>query len=282
MIYLDINNPYKAPVYHEETVSSTMDVSRQLAAEGAPHGTVIVSDFQEEGRGRMLGRNWEMERGVSLPFTILLRYSCFEVIPVAITLRVGLAVSLAIEDLTHLLCDSVMIKWPNDIMIGFKKVAGILCEVEGGTLNSIVHLGIGINVKQREFPVYLHNKATSIELAMSREQSNLRFGAESSQTFSLEQRTESSVVDERFCLLEKILKRLYEQLDTEKGENWKPRIEQRLYKKNEQVIFVDGVADSGKEVRGRLAGIGEGGELLILPDGAKEIRSFITGELSFL
>jgi BirA family biotin operon repressor/biotin-[acetyl-CoA-carboxylase] ligase len=276
MTYLNVSNPYKAPVYHEETVSSTMDVSRQLAAEGAPHGTVIVSDFQEKGRGRGYGRNWEMERGVNLPFTILLRYPRFEDIPIAITLRAGFAVSLAIEDFAVSLCDSVMVKWPNDIIIGSKKAAGILCEVDGGTSNSIVFLGIGINVKQREFPVHLRDKATSIQLEERKEKKEER-----NQTFGLEQLAITNAADERFCLLEKILRRLYEQFDTKKGVNWKNNLEKRLYKRGEQVVFIDGAAGSGKEIKGCLIGIGNSGELLILPDGEKEIRSFITGELSF-
>jgi BirA family biotin operon repressor/biotin-[acetyl-CoA-carboxylase] ligase len=273
MTHLKINNPFNAPVYHEETVSSTMDVSRKLAAEDAQHGTVITSDFQEEGRGRIQGRSWEMERGASLPFTILLRYPRIEDIPAAITLRAGLAVSLAIEDLAPSLGDSVKIKWPNDIMIGSKKVAGILCEVDGGTLNCNVHLGIGINVAQKEFPVYLRDKATSIK----REIKPSVWRNE-----KLEMRNEQKQQDVRFVLLEKMLVRLHNELEIPYKSDWKSGLKKRLYKKGEQVVFIDGIAGSGKEVKGCLIGIGDSGELLILPDGAMEVHSFITGELSFL
>ena len=51
-----------------------MTVSRELAAQGQPHGTVVAAEFQKAGRGRIIGRFWEMERGSSLAFTILLRY----------------------------------------------------------------------------------------------------------------------------------------------------------------------------------------------------------------
>jgi BirA family biotin operon repressor/biotin-[acetyl-CoA-carboxylase] ligase len=254
MITLEIRNPFNAPVYHEETVTSTMDVSRALAAEGKPHGTVITADFQEAGRGRIRDRTWQMEGKVNLPFTILLRYPLIEDIPSALTLRTGLAVSLAIEDFAPCLQGSVMVKWPNDIMIGSKKAVGILCEADGGN----VHIGVGINTAQKDFPAHLREKATSIALAS---------GADIAS-------------DERFSLLGKILSRLYSELDAPQNiTDWKSRLEQRLYKKDKSVIFIEGSAGSGNEIKGRLAGIGNGGELLIVPDGETQPRPFITGEL---
>jgi BirA family biotin operon repressor/biotin-[acetyl-CoA-carboxylase] ligase len=198
-----------------------------------------------------------MNKLENLPFTIMLRYPRIEDIPSALTLRVGLAVSLAIEDFAPSLQGSVFIKWPNDIMIGVKKAAGILCEAAGGT----VHIGVGINVAQKEFPVHLREKAVSIALAADRD----------------------IAPGERFSLLEKILTRLYDELNApQNAAGWKARLEQRLYKRGEQVVFVEGEAGSDREVRGRLAGIGEGGEILILTEGEKQPRSFVTGELKFL
>jgi BirA family biotin operon repressor/biotin-[acetyl-CoA-carboxylase] ligase len=265
MITLKIRNPFNAPVYHEKIVGSTMDVSRQLALKGEPHGTVITADFQEEGRGRVQGRKWQMETKINLPFTVLLRYPRFEDIPVSLTLRTGLAVSLAIEDFALELKDMVMVKWPNDIIINSKKAAGILCEAvtQAGPQTSffdsgIVHIGIGINFAQKEFPPSIKDKATSITLAVNRDIAQ----------------------DERFSLLEMILVRLYDELETMKEKNnWKSRLEQRLYKRGEQVVFIEGIP--GREINGRLSGIGESGELLIAPDGESEVRSFISGELKY-
>jgi len=270
MTSLRIRNPFNAPVYCEETVSSTMDVSRKLARENLPHGTVILADFQEAGRGRKQDRRWEMERGANLSFTILLRFSAIEDIPPALTLRAGLAVCLAIEDFAPCLKGSCLVKWPNDILIkpvrgeGFKKAVGILCEADGGN----VHLGIGINAAQKEFPSHLREKAISIALAAERDISQ----------------------DERYALLEKILSRLYSELsaahngeeENSANKNLKMRLEQKLYKKDEQVLFIEGAADSGKEVKGRLAGITESGELLIVPNGEENEKSFVAGELVFL
>jgi BirA family biotin operon repressor/biotin-[acetyl-CoA-carboxylase] ligase len=264
MRQLAILNPFDAPVYHEETVSSTMDVSRGLAAEGAPHGTVITADFQEAGRGRGRERLWDMDRG-NIPFTVLLRYGKIEAIPRALTLRTGLAVALAIEEFVPGLAGAVTVKWPNDIMIRAvfdakaKKAAGILAEAEGGT----VHIGIGINVAQSEFPLSLRDKATSISLAAGRQ----------------------IVPEARFTLLEKILSRLYRELEAPeekaggRSSDWRGRLEERLYKKGEQVCFIEGEAGSDRIVEGCLAGIGPGGELLIVPRGETGARPFVTGEL---
>jgi len=257
MTKLEICNPFDAPVYHEETVTSTMEISRSLSDAGEPHGTVIVADFQEAGRGRGQDRSWQMNRLENLPFTIMLRYPRIEEIPPALTLRAGLAVSLAIEDFAPCLQGSVFVKWPNDIMIGEKKTAGILCEAAGGT----VHIGVGINVAQKEFSSHLREKAVSIALAADRD----------------------IAPEERFSLLEKILARLFDELNArQNAAGWKSRLEQRLYKKGEQIVFVEGEAGSGREVSGRLTGIGGYGELLILADGEKQPRSFVTGELMFL
>jgi len=259
MVKIEIKNPFKAPVFHKEVISSTMDVARQLAVEGVRHGTVVVADFQETGRGRVSGRKWEMEKGVSLPFTILLKFPSLKEIPVALTLRTGLAVSLAIEDFAPCLKNKVFIKWPNDIMINNKKVAGILCETDGGD----VFLGIGINVAQKEFPLHLQNRATSI---------------------SNEQRIKGLIANsnERFVLLEKILMRLFDELEIVADANWKHQLELRLYKGGEEVVFIDGAVDSWKEVRGCLAGVGDSGELLILPDGESRVMGFIVGEIRLL
>jgi len=234
-----------------------------LAGRGEPHGTVIAADFQKAGRGRIKGRFWDMEKGSSLAFTILLRFPGVENIPRALTLRAGLALSLAVEDFAPVLAGRVLIKWPNDILItgSARKLAGILAEADGG----IVHIGMGLNVAQKQFPDFLRNKATSISLAI---------GAASGGEITTE---------ERFTLLEKILVRLYNEIEAAGGEatDWKSRVESRLYKKGEQISFAEGAADSGKMVNGVLTGIDSGGELLIMPSGGGEPRSFTAGELVF-
>ncbi|MDR1587681.1 MAG: biotin--[acetyl-CoA-carboxylase] ligase [Treponema sp.] len=268
MKQLAIRNPFGAPVYHEDTVSSTMDVSRALAAEGGVHGTVISADFQETGRGRA-GRPWNMDKGENLPFTVLLRYPRIEAAPEALTLKTGLAVSLAVEDFLPSLAGKVQVKWPNDIMIRgpagtgsavhARKAAGILAEARDGT----VFVGVGINVSQKNFSDLLRNKATSLALA-----ADTVLAPES-----------------RFILLEKILFRLYRELEAPPrpegadSESWRGRLQARLYQRGEMVTFIEGAAGSGRELRGTLAGIGPKGELLLHVGGEAAARPFVTGEL---
>ena len=253
---LGLKNPFGAPVYHEETVSSTMETARVLAGRNEGHGTVITADFQESGRGRLI-RPWAAERGKNLLFTILLRYENISSIPEALTLRTGLAVSLAIEDLAPGLSGSVQVKWPNDIMIGSRKAVGILTETDGEN----VFIGAGVNVAQTEFPEEYRSKAVSIIQAFPA----LPLGEDK---------------DVRFDLLEKILFRLYAEIETPQNSRlWRERLLGRLYKKNEMVSFAEGSADSKQITEGILSGLGPGGELLIIPRGEEKERAFVTGEL---
>jgi len=254
MKLLKLNNPFGAPIYHEETVSSTFDLARILAGQNEPHGTVITADFQTAGRGR-LNRPWVTERGKSLMFTIILRYADASSMPPALTLRTGLAVSLATEDLAPaLMGGSVQIKWPNDLMINARKAAGILTEADGKN----VYIGVGVNVAQEKFPEQYRSKAGSIIDSFPALADNARFD-----------------------LLERILLRLYAEIESPTAESdaWRECLLRRLYKKGEVVTFAEGAADSEDLVEGILSGLGPGGELLIIPRGEEKERSFITGEL---
>jgi len=261
MEIIPIKNPFGAPVYHEEIVSSTMDAARAYAAANMAHGTVITADFQEAGRGR-LKRLWNNENGKNLLFTMLLRYKNFSDIPPAITLRTGLAVSFALEDFAPALCGLVKVKWPNDVMIGkngntvMRKAAGILTETDGKN----VFIGVGVNVAQKEFPAEYRSKAVSLIHVLP-----------------------DLDADARFPLLEKILERLYFEIeqpqDNLNSSSWRQALSQRLYKKGEVVTFADGAAGSDRLITGILRGIGPGGELLIIPKGEEKEKSFTTGEL---
>jgi BirA family biotin operon repressor/biotin-[acetyl-CoA-carboxylase] ligase len=264
MILVNTTNPFKAPVYYEEEVSSTMDIARRLAKKGAPHGSVIAADFQQAGRGRIKDRQWKTDKGKNLIFTIILRFADYSAMPKALTLKAGLAVSFGIEDFAPALKGDIMIKWPNDIMIRSVKTgqkgAGILTEADGST----VYLGVGVNLFQREFPLEYRAKAGSVILA-------------------LEERgiyENELPPNGRYVLLEKILSRLYRELhDEEWAFSWQDRLDRRLYKKGETVRFAEGTADSKKIASGILKGIGPEGELLIGIEGENKERPFITGEL---
>jgi BirA family biotin operon repressor/biotin-[acetyl-CoA-carboxylase] ligase len=238
---------------------------------------VICADFQEAGRGRTGERPWLGDPGDNLFFTLLLRYGSYASIPTALTLRTGLALSLAVGDLVPPLARLMRIKWPNDLMIllpsGARKLAGILAESDGRAL----YIGVGVNVSQREFPPSLRRKAGSLMLALE----------ELEGSGSLSRLPPGRLGrfcrgrDPRFALLELILKRLHRELEdpgAREGETWRERLEERLYMKGEPVRFIEGEADSGRLVEGTLRGIGPGGELVLLPRSGGE-RSFVTGEL---
>jgi BirA family biotin operon repressor/biotin-[acetyl-CoA-carboxylase] ligase len=281
---ITLNNPFSAPIFHTETTGSTMLDARTLAAKGAVHGTVISADVQELGRGRA-NRPWKDQRGQSLLFTILLRYPGIAAIPPALTLRTGLALSLAIEDFAPALKGLVQVKWPNDVMIGprkagpAKKVSGILTEGDGET----VYIGIGVNVAQTDFPETLRRKATSIALALQDAADPASTAApcaalpKPSPELPAQALAGELPADARFRLLEAFLGRFHRELGG--GDDWRERLDARLYMRDRRVRFIVGGVDSGQAVEGLLRGIGPGGEILIQPENAAEARAFLTGEL---
>lgn len=142
------------------SLDSTMTEAARLAAAGAPAGTAVIAEEQSAGQGR-LGRSWHSEPGSGLYVTVVLRpRMAAETLP-ALTLALGLAVAEAIARAADVACD---LRWPNDVLIGEKKCAGILVEAAGGTYIA----GIGINVNQTEFPEDLAGTATSLRAASGR------------------------------------------------------------------------------------------------------------------
>lgn len=125
------------------TTHSTNDVAREKARSGAAEGTVVVADEQKAGRGR-LGRTWLAPAGSSLLFSLVLRPPFPPERSFVLTMIAASSVAAAVEQVTGLPCG---VKWPNDVLIGGRKVAGILSEmslVEGHT--NFVVVGIGLNV----------------------------------------------------------------------------------------------------------------------------------------
>ncbi len=138
------------PRVHFRTIDSTNARARELAAAGAPHGTLVTADEQTAGRGRQ-GRTWLAAPGEALLMSVVLR----DVDPI-----VPLAAAVAVAETVG---DAARIKWPNDIWLDRRKVAGIL--LEGRPQEGWAVLGIGLNVRTREFPDELKDIATSLALA---------------------------------------------------------------------------------------------------------------------
>lgn len=146
--------------YCYEEINSTNTEAARLAEEGAAHGTVVVSEIQTQGKGRR-GRRWTSEKGQGIWFSLILKPEIPPDRASALTLVAALAVVKAIERITG---TRPLIKWPNDVVISGRKVCGILTELSAcaGAVNHIV-VGIGINVKKREFPEAFAAAATTLE-----------------------------------------------------------------------------------------------------------------------
>ena len=137
------------------TTTSTMKDAAVLAANGEPHGTAIVADRQTGGVGRH-GHYWHSESSGGLYLSMVLRLPAAP--SPALTMALGLAVQRSVDDLAGVATD---LRWPNDLMLNERKLAGILVQAaEGGALIA----GIGINVNQSAFPEDLAAIATSLKI----------------------------------------------------------------------------------------------------------------------
>lgn len=144
-----------------DTIDTTMRRAAELAREGCPAGTVVAAREQTAGQGR-LGRTWDSRPG-GLYFTIVLRPRLEPAqVPLA-TLALGLAVADTLQTFLGLAVD---LRWPNDVLIGDRKLAGILAQFQDGALLA----GVGLNVNQREFPPELAPIATSLLIETGSEQ----------------------------------------------------------------------------------------------------------------
>ena len=139
------------PRMHLRRTDSTNERARELATRGAPHGTLVTASEQTAGRGRQ-GRTWSAPAGKALLCSLLLRDP-----PRLLPLAAGVAVA-------EVAGDGALIKWPNDILVEGRKVAGIL--VEGRPQQGWAVLGIGLNVALRpeDFPAELREQAGTLGL----------------------------------------------------------------------------------------------------------------------
>jgi BirA family biotin operon repressor/biotin-[acetyl-CoA-carboxylase] ligase len=137
------------PRLHLRETTSTNDRARELAAQGAPHGTLVTAAAQSAGRGRQ-GRTWSAPPGHALLMSLVLR-EAHPLLPLAAAVGVAEAIG-----------DDARIKWPNDVLLSDRKVAGILAE--GRPQEGWAVLGIGVNVAIRvqDLPPELHATAATL------------------------------------------------------------------------------------------------------------------------
>jgi BirA family biotin operon repressor/biotin-[acetyl-CoA-carboxylase] ligase len=144
------------PHIHYMVCDSTNERARRLAATGFPSGTIVTADAQRAGRGRK-GRSWEAKAGKAVLYSALLR-------PLAPNHRLlPLAVPIAVAEAAELVADvKCEVKWPNDVWIDGRKVAGVLIEARPEDGWAVIGVGINVATAQSEFPSALQATATSL------------------------------------------------------------------------------------------------------------------------
>lgn len=241
-----------APRFAEVTGSTNSDLL-QLAEEGAPAWTVLAANHQEEGRGR-LGRTWVSEPGSSLLVSVLLRPEIVPAEAALVTLGAGACMALACSVACGV---DVACKWPNDLVVGGRKLGGVLVEarMEGGRLSAVV-IGAGVNLAQGEedFPPELRASATSVSMEGGRpDAATLLF----EYLFRLKRFCDPVRADFRDTVLD-------------------------LYRRHCDTIGreVRATSTTGQVVEGRAIGVGDGGQLIVqTADGSEEVAF---GEIAHL
>jgi len=147
-----------------DEIGSTNTYAKDLIKNGAPSGTTIITAIQTAGRGR-LGRSWDGDGENIYMSTILVPSAREGSIAPQLTLLTGLCVTNVLNRLLANTPHKALIKWPNDIVIGRKKICGILTE---GVMDAVV-IGIGVNVGRKSFPPELADKGTSLYMLSERE-----------------------------------------------------------------------------------------------------------------
>lgn len=225
------------PVIHFDSLTSTMDVLSMLASGGAPSGTTVVADFQTDGRGRS-GRGWTAPPATAVLMSTLLRPPR----PIAewgpFALLTGLAVAQAIDACIDSRC---MIKWPNDVLIEDRKVAGILItarETAPPGCSALI-AGIGINVTTGA--AALPPGATSVQ------QHTTRFV------------TQAEVFDRLAVTLETV----YRSFHAGAIDGALSEVDDRLAFRGQEVVVHDGP----REIRGLVRGVDRGGALVLEQNG---------------
>lgn len=234
-----------------EELDSTNNRAKRLGEEGASDGTLVTADHQTAGKGRR-GRSWVSERGTGIWMSLLLRPYIPPVSASMLTLVAALAVASGIKDSTGLIA---RIKWPNDIVIGGKKVCGILTEMSAEPEDiQYVVIGMGINANIREFPEEIRDKATSLYI-------------ESGDT----------VIRSRVIAMVMKAMNLYYDLFMKAGDLSLilEEYEEKLANKGKEVL----VMASGGGYRGLCLGIDKNGELLVQLDNGT-VNHVVSGEVS--
>lgn len=243
-------------VHYKEEMDSTNTEAKRIADEEDSHGTLVLTEIQNSGKGRR-GRHWISQKETGIWMSLILKPRISPQNSSMLTLIAALAVSGGIRKVTGL---EAMIKWPNDIVVNGKKVCGILTEMssEVDYINYII-VGMGVNVNIEEFPEDIKEIATSLYLE----------GKKKEPEFHKLNRSQ---------LIEAIMESFevyYESfLETESMKN--------LIEEYNSILINIGktvkVSGAGEEICGIARGINEKGEILIETEG--RVWNIMSGEVS--
>lgn len=235
-------------VFLEEVDSTNRFALELVRSDRPPSGTIVVTDFQTEGRGQR-GKTWSADRGVNALFTYIAYPSGIRPTEnFKLNKMVSVAVWRGIRD--HLQDPELYLKWPNDLYVGDRKTGGLLIQnvLKGHRIDHCV-IGIGLNVNQEGFPADLP-KATSLRIAS---------GAQLD-------------IPE---VIRSVSRRLDEALNKMDWPDIDHTYTSNLYLKNKMARF----RIEGKMVDGIITGVNAEGQLLVRIDGAE--RKFSFGEISY-
>lgn len=233
-------------------VESTNNYANQLVlSKAAEHGTVVLAQYQNKGKGQQ-GNSWESEPGKNLLASIIL-FPDF--LSAAKQFYLSKIASLSIVDFLKTETSGITIKWPNDIYIDNKKVAGILIEnaIKGQNLSSSI-IGIGLNLNQELFVTDAPNPVSLKQV--------------STKDYEIENIAET-IFDNMFYWFQILKKRDFDEIDS--------AYFNQLYRANEWAIF----AKQGVQFEARINGIGEFGQL-ILEERNGSLSEYMFKEVEFV
>jgi len=165
---------FRPRIHHYFRVGSTNVAAMQAAAGGEPEGAVFVAEQQTAGRGRG-GHSWESAQSLGIYASVVLRPVLTPADTLLLSLIAGIAVAEAVQSITGLHPD---LRWPNDVLLGGRKICGILTEMNAEpTRVRYVVVGVGINVNHASFSGELEAIATSLRLESGREWSRVELTA---------------------------------------------------------------------------------------------------------
>ncbi len=165
-------------IHFLEEVDSTNTFAMQLARNGAEEGEAVIAESQSGGRGRLRGRKWQSPPHVNLYPSIIPRPAIAAADAASMTLMAGVAVA---DVLSEYCPGTVHLKWPNDVLVGMKKICGILTEMkakEAAVEYVVIGIGLNINIKRDDFLEEFRGQSTSLLEETRRETSRNEAAAE--------------------------------------------------------------------------------------------------------